>query len=83
MELKMKAICESRTTKSAVIHEMVEQYRATYTRTVQGMNLLQAVSHSGQSHCNNTSMLTSSESPSVDMCKACHAETSTPVNLQI
>ena len=46
MELKMKDICESRTTKADVVHEMVEQYRATYVRTVQGMNLLKAVSYS-------------------------------------
>lgn len=42
----MKDICESRATKRDVIHEMIEQYRATYVRTVQGMNLLQAVSYS-------------------------------------
>ncbi|KAF2207517.1 hypothetical protein CERZMDRAFT_115193 [Cercospora zeae-maydis SCOH1-5] len=44
MEAKLKDICENRVTKNAMVHEMLEQYRATYVRTREGMHLLQAVS---------------------------------------
>ncbi len=40
----MKDICENRITRADMVHEMIEQYRATYVRTVQGMELLKAVS---------------------------------------
>jgi hypothetical protein len=43
MEEKMKAICEGRTTRAAVVQETLEQYRAVYARTEQRMDLLKAV----------------------------------------
>lgn len=46
MEQKMSAICEGRTTKNVVVQETIEQYRAVYRRTQQGMNFLKAVSRS-------------------------------------
>ncbi|KAM3419262.1 DNA topoisomerase [Cercospora zeina] len=42
MEAKLKDICENRITKNDMVHEMLEQYRATYVRTREGMHLLRA-----------------------------------------
>ncbi|EMD00695.1 hypothetical protein BAUCODRAFT_60941 [Baudoinia panamericana UAMH 10762] len=42
MELKMKAICESRKTKADVIHETIEQYRDVYVRTQLRLDALRA-----------------------------------------
>ena len=43
-ELKMKAICESRTTKDAVLRETVEQYHNVFTQSSHQINVLKAVS---------------------------------------
>lgn len=43
MELKMKAICEGRKTRQDVVQETIEQYRAVYNRTQQGLHHLHAV----------------------------------------
>ncbi|KAI7367617.1 DNA topoisomerase III [Hortaea werneckii] len=40
MELKMKAICEGRKTKSEVVHETIEQYREVYLLSQRRMNAL-------------------------------------------
>lgn len=43
MELKMKAICEGRTTKDTVLNESIEQYRLVYMQSQQKLNVLKAV----------------------------------------
>lgn len=43
MELKMKAICEGRKTKSEVVHETIEQYREVYLLSQRRMNALTTV----------------------------------------
>lgn len=43
MELKMKAICEGRTTKEVVLEESIQQYRQVYTQSQQKLNVLKAV----------------------------------------
>ncbi|KAH9898858.1 DNA topoisomerase [Xylariomycetidae sp. FL2044] len=40
MELKMKAICEGRTTKEIVLNESIQQYRHVYMQTQQKLNVL-------------------------------------------
>ena len=45
MELKMKAICEGRTTKQVVMHESVGQYRQVYEQSRAELNILKAVSY--------------------------------------
>lgn len=40
----MKAICEGRKTRQAVVRETIEQYRAVYLLTQSRMNILHAVS---------------------------------------
>ncbi|PNS17943.1 DNA topoisomerase 3 [Sphaceloma murrayae] len=42
MELKMKEICEGRTTKADVIHESLDMYREVYIRTTQRMDILKS-----------------------------------------
>ncbi|KAI6091867.1 prokaryotic type I DNA topoisomerase [Hypoxylon rubiginosum] len=42
MELKMKAICEGRTTKDTVLNESIEQYRLVYMQSQQKLNVLKA-----------------------------------------
>ncbi|KAG7290478.1 hypothetical protein NEMBOFW57_000480 [Staphylotrichum longicolle] len=42
MELKMKAICEGRTTKQAVLHESVSQYRHVYEQSRAELSILKA-----------------------------------------
>ncbi|KAI1808598.1 prokaryotic type I DNA topoisomerase [Daldinia bambusicola] len=44
MELKMKAICEGRTTKEAVLNESIRQYRQVYLQSQEKLNILKAVS---------------------------------------
>ncbi len=44
MELKMKAICEGRTTKQVVMHESVGMYRQVYEQSRAELNILKAVS---------------------------------------
>ncbi len=44
MELKMKAICEGRTTKGEVLRESVDQYREVYEQSRAELNILKAVS---------------------------------------
>lgn len=44
MELKMKAICEGRTTKQAVLHESLGEYRQVYDQSRAELNILKAVS---------------------------------------
>jgi DNA topoisomerase-3 len=43
MELKMKAICNGRTTKQAVLHESLTQYRQVYDQSQEQLNVLKAV----------------------------------------
>ncbi|GAP87752.1 putative DNA topoisomerase [Rosellinia necatrix] len=40
MELKMKAICEGRTTKEAVLDESIQQYRHVYVQSQQKLSVL-------------------------------------------
>lgn len=44
MELKMKAICEGRTTRDAVLRESIASYRQVYDQSREEVNLLKAVS---------------------------------------
>jgi DNA topoisomerase-3 len=44
MELKMKAICNGRTTKQAVLHESLTQYRQVYDQSQEQLAILKAVS---------------------------------------
>ncbi|KAK5636693.1 hypothetical protein RRF57_012405 [Xylaria bambusicola] len=43
MELKMKAICEGRTTKEVVLDESIQQYRHVYMQSQQKLSVLKAV----------------------------------------
>jgi hypothetical protein len=43
MELKMKAICEGRKTKSGVVEESLGQYREVFIITTRRINVLKAV----------------------------------------
>ena len=43
MELKMKAICEGRTTKAAVLQESIRQYRQVYDQSSERLDVLRAV----------------------------------------
>ncbi|KAI0002817.1 prokaryotic type I DNA topoisomerase [Xylariaceae sp. FL0662B] len=42
MELKMKSICEGRTTKEAVLAESIQQYRHVYLQSQEKLNVLKA-----------------------------------------
>ncbi|KAI1814850.1 DNA topoisomerase [Poronia punctata] len=42
MELKMKAICEGRTTRENVLEESIQQYRQVYMQSQQKLNVLKA-----------------------------------------
>jgi len=42
MEAQMKAICEGRTTRDAVVQQNLEQYRAVFNRTVQQISVLKS-----------------------------------------
>ncbi|KAL2143358.1 hypothetical protein VTI28DRAFT_10537 [Corynascus sepedonium] len=42
MELKMKAICEGRSTKQAVLHESLSEYRLVYEQSKAELNILKA-----------------------------------------
>ncbi|KAH6627843.1 DNA topoisomerase [Chaetomium tenue] len=42
MELKMKAICDGRTTKQAVLHESLGEYRQVYDQSRAELNILKA-----------------------------------------
>ncbi|KAL2201373.1 DNA topoisomerase [Corynascus similis CBS 632.67] len=42
MELKMKAICEGRSTKQAVLHESLSEYRQVYEQSKAELNILKA-----------------------------------------
>ncbi|KAK6079226.1 DNA topoisomerase [Seiridium cupressi] len=44
MELKMKAICEGRTTRQAVLNESISQYRQVYNQSQEKLHVLKAVS---------------------------------------
>jgi DNA topoisomerase III len=44
MELKMKAICEGRTSRQAVLHESISQYRRVYDISAEQIHVLKAVS---------------------------------------
>lgn len=44
MELKMKAICEGRTTKEIVLQESIAQYRQVFMQTQEKLDVLRAVS---------------------------------------
>lgn len=43
MELKMKAICEGRTTKAVVLRESIAQYRHVFVQTQEKLDVLRAV----------------------------------------
>jgi DNA topoisomerase-3 len=45
MELKMKAICEGRTTKEAVLRESIAQYRHVFMQSQEKLHVLKEVSH--------------------------------------
>ncbi|KAI1772366.1 prokaryotic type I DNA topoisomerase [Hypoxylon cercidicola] len=42
MELKMKAICEGRTTKETVLNESIQQYRQVFMQSQEKLNVLKA-----------------------------------------
>ncbi|KAL1296964.1 hypothetical protein AAFC00_004564 [Neodothiora populina] len=42
MELKMKAICDGQTTRSAVVQESLDMYRDVYIRTTRQLNVMKA-----------------------------------------
>ncbi|KAL2129573.1 hypothetical protein VTI74DRAFT_7604 [Chaetomium olivicolor] len=42
MELKMKAICEGRTTKQVVLRESLSEYRQVYDQSKAELNILKA-----------------------------------------
>jgi DNA topoisomerase III len=44
MELKMKAICDGRTTRQAVLNENINQYRQVYEQSQEKLHVLKAVS---------------------------------------
>lgn len=44
MELKMKAICEGRTTREAVLQESINQYRQVFLQSQEKLDVLRAVS---------------------------------------
>lgn len=44
MELKMKAICEGRTTKEVVLRESIGQYEEVFMQSKQKLDVLKAVS---------------------------------------
>lgn len=44
MELQMKAICEGRTTRSAVLQESLRQYRQVYEQSSERLDVMKAVS---------------------------------------
>lgn len=46
MEIKMKAICDGRSTRRDVVQESLDMYRDVYIRTTQRMDVLKAVSGS-------------------------------------
>jgi DNA topoisomerase-3 len=50
MELKMKAICEGRTTKRTVLHESLNQYRQVYDHSKAELAILKAVSGRSNTH---------------------------------
>jgi DNA topoisomerase-3 len=54
MEVQMKAICEGRTTRNAVVQQNLEQYRAVFNRTAQQMNVLKSVREYCSSLCRRT-----------------------------
>ena len=43
-ELKMRAICEGRTTKQAVLQESIRQYRNVYMQSQEKLDILKSVS---------------------------------------
>lgn len=45
MEAKMKAICEGRTTKDAVLNESVRQYRQVFNQSAEQLDVLKRVSY--------------------------------------
>lgn len=47
MELKMKAICDGRTTKDAVLRESINQYRHVFMQTQEKIDILRAVRSTG------------------------------------
>ncbi|EAQ89174.1 hypothetical protein CHGG_05793 [Chaetomium globosum CBS 148.51] len=49
MELKMKAICDGRTTKQAVLHESLSEYRQVYDQSRAELNILKAGTNAGRS----------------------------------
>lgn len=57
MELKMKAICDGRTTRQAVLNESINQYRQVYNQSQEKLHVLKAVSSDGppSTHPNTTS----------------------------
>lgn len=42
MELKMKAICEGRTSKELVLRESINQYRHVFTQTQEKLDVLKS-----------------------------------------
>ncbi len=47
MELKMKAICEGRTTRDAVLQESLRQYRHVFNQSSEKLDVLRSVSVPG------------------------------------
>ena len=45
MELKMRAICDGRTTKEVVLQESIRQYRHVYMQSQEKLDVLKSVSH--------------------------------------
>lgn len=58
MELKMKAICEGRTTREAVLQESINQYRQVFLQSQEKLDVLRAVSCAQHVKLKHTSPLT-------------------------
>lgn len=54
MELKMKAICEGRTTRNAVLQESLNQYRHVYDQSTERLDVMRAVSAKSSPSLPNT-----------------------------
>lgn len=64
MELKMKAICDGRTTRQVVLNDSIQQYRQVFMQSKQRLNVLKSVSMNGWLLDNTVSQSVSLKHPS-------------------
>jgi hypothetical protein len=67
MESKMKAICEGRTTRQAVLNESIGQYRQVYNQSQEKLHVLRAVSRPSGSERIFARILTSAANSSLGL----------------